>query len=287
MVALGAVPEKAVGKDDSSITLALPEGLWTVAVSLTDKDGPWYAVDKPLDLRESQVTDPRVLLKLTGQNEDKPRSANQTTSKLADPERAQRRLTQLGIPYSESSFIEHAGKCNAEAVQLFLGIGMNPDVKDKGGTTPLLAAASRGCGDVVEALLDHGANPNMANDRMTTALGAAASSGSLVAVTALLRKNADPNTKDDEGLTPLIIASGNSHLEILKALLAARADVNSKDRKGMTALDYAAQARRSGDHRAAEAVRYKPAYAMSRSRRSFADGITLRSQSPHHSFQRR
>jgi Ankyrin repeats (3 copies) len=236
VVATGAVPVKAIRQDDSSISLALPEGRWTISISFDGADGPWHSVDKPLDLSSSRGQYPPISLKVTGEDEGKP-----SPPKLANPETARRHLAQLDIPYNRRSFIEHAGKCNVEAVRLFLAAGMSPNAKDKGGDTPLIAAAGQGCGEVVKALLDAGADPNLANQSMTSALGAAATGGSLAAVTALLDKHADPNAKDSEGLTPLILASGNGHLSVVKALLGASADVNARDNKGMTALDYAIQ----------------------------------------------
>ncbi|MEW5978711.1 MAG: carboxypeptidase-like regulatory domain-containing protein [Acidobacteriota bacterium] len=43
--------ESAVLVDQSAICVALPEGVWSIEVSLTEQRGPWYASRRNLDLR--------------------------------------------------------------------------------------------------------------------------------------------------------------------------------------------------------------------------------------------
>lgn len=236
IVSLGAVTPNAVSGNRSSIVLSLPEGRWNFDFSFHGADGPWCGIDQSVKIVSSQTDELFVSLK---------RGRTGDASELLTPQQARDRLARLGISYAETSFVEHAGRCNAEATELFLAAGINPGVKDqKAGNTALLAAAAEGCGEVVVVLLDHGANPNPERDKETSALMAAACSGSLVAVRALLEKQANPNIKDEAGVTALMLAAGNRHLEIVKALVATGADVNSKDHKGLSAFDYAMQ---SGD----------------------------------------
>lgn len=234
VVALGGVPAKAFRRDKSLIVLALPEGAWKLSVSLDGTRGPWHAAATPVDLREPRPAPLKVTVRIEG---GPPASTN--AGRSISPEQARERLARLGIPYGDAAFVEHAGKCNHEAMHLFLAAGINPNGRDEWGTTALTAAAAGRCGDIVTTLLDAGADPNLANRSMTTALAAASSYGTLSAVDALLSHNADPNAKDGEGLTPVMLASANSHPDTLKTLIRAGANVNAKDNKGMTALDYA------------------------------------------------
>ncbi|MGI8575146.1 MAG: ankyrin repeat domain-containing protein [Egibacteraceae bacterium] len=67
---------------------------------------------------------------------------------------------------------------NLRAVQLVLDADADPDARQKGGYTPLMAAAHHGDADIVRALLEHGADPALRDDDDRTAsdhaVGAAA-----------------------------------------------------------------------------------------------------------------
>jgi|SRR5215831_5026084 len=237
VVAWGAVSEKAINQDESLMSLALPQGVWDLDVSLEGSNGPWSSIAKPVEIDPMAPGNLSVSLTFSDRGQNKSRQRDQSGNATRD--QALQQLAALGIHYDVTSFIEHAGKCNAKAVQLFLLADMSPNVTRSDGTTALVMASAQGCGEVAKTLLDAGADPNLSNHAGTSPLAAAVASGTLSAVETLLAKNANPNSRDEAGLTPVIIAAGNSRLEILNALLKANADVNSKDNKGMTALDYA------------------------------------------------
>jgi hypothetical protein len=251
VVALQGVVQKAINRDESSVFLALPQGVWGLEFALRGSDGPWNALSEPVHIDPS-AHDLYVSLKVGSESKDEGQHISRNAATAQGHQDARRRLAELGIQVDESSFIQHAGTCNREAVDLLLSTGINPNVRGSGGDTALITASAKGCGDVVKSLLEAGADPNISNDAGTSPLIAAAISGSLSAVEMLLARNADPNARDKESLTPLIGASGNGNLKILKALLRANADVNTKDNKGKTALDYALG---TSDHNVIEALR--------------------------------
>ena len=77
------------------------------------------------------------------------------------------------------------------------------NVSNRSGATALMAAAEAGHADAVELLLDAGADPDIRRDGGLTALMFAAASGSLRAVTSLLDAGADPAARDASGRSAL------------------------------------------------------------------------------------
>jgi ankyrin repeat protein len=98
-------------------------------------------------------------------------------------------------------------------VQLLLEHGVDSNLRNTGGRTPLSAACEQGRKAVVELLLQHGAD-----FRVTVEAG------------------------PFRGLTVLMIAVHNGHADIAKLLLARGADVHAVDQRGRSALIYAAAA---------------------------------------------
>lgn len=84
--------------------------------------------------------------------------------------------------------------------------GVDVNVKDEVGYTPLMRVAE--CGNVEAAEL-------------------------------LLDKGADPNCADEYGVTVLMIAAAYNELELVKLLEARGVDINAVDDSDMNALDYA------------------------------------------------
>jgi len=108
------------------------------------------------------------------------------------PAEARTKLEQMGVQFSEDTFVAKAKDGDLAAVELFLAAGMHVDVKDKKGSDAMLAATARGHLPVVEALLAHGA---------------------------------EVNAKLQLGVTYLMIAAFNGHVPVVQAFLAQRAEV--------------------------------------------------------------
>lgn len=94
-----------------------------------------------------------------------------------------------------------------DRLRCFVDAGVNLDVRDNQGATPLLAACRSG-GRAAQAIL-------------------------------LLEKGQDINARDSLSLTPLMYAAMSQSVEIAKALLSRGALVNAANKTGSTALMYA------------------------------------------------
>ena len=114
---------------------------------------------------------------------------------------------------------------SAEMARLLVDHGADPNIKDSGGSTPLMSAALTGNVDVARFLLDKKVDPNATNDGGATALAMASEQGNAEVVSLLLHSGANPNIG---GLlnTPLTHAINGKHVEVVKALLVGGATVD-------------------------------------------------------------
>ena len=92
------------------------------------------------------------------------------------------------------------------------------------GMAPLHCAADKGYGKIVSSLLKHkDIRLNQAMPSGITALWAAARQGHNMAVAALLRKEGvDVNASPNDGRTPLYVASFSGHIDVVRMLLSAK-----------------------------------------------------------------
>ncbi len=141
------------------------------------------------------------------------------------------------------------------AQQNYIGImamlkgGVNPNVKNAPGNTPLIISASLGDTQSVRALLAYRANVNAANNDGNTAMIYAARYNHPETVLALLapltmQYRADVNMQNNKGETALYWAAMKGYAPVVKILLANDADRNLKTKSGQTALDVAKKYKR-------------------------------------------
>jgi ankyrin repeat protein len=175
-----------------------------------------------------------------------------------DPaQEARVKLEGMQVPYTEVAFVHRAARGDAAAVRLFLTAGMNPNVKDNQGITPLIAAAGAGREETVKLLLEKGADLNAQNPERVITKGKkrpkkitryggtplihAVRGGHTGTVLLLLDKGSDPNIMDDkQGLTALHWAVFRNQQAALQTLLDKGANPGVKDKRGFTPLVMAA-----------------------------------------------
>lgn len=136
--------------------------------------------------------------------------------------------------------------CEAEAIDLLLMHGANPDIElSPFKQSPLMMAAGRGQrgNACIQLLIKAGATIDKVDADGFTALFFAIGSSNLDAVLALLAAGANPNVRNSSGSTPLywVIAKSASSA-VMQCLLANGADKNEKvavHRKTMSLSEFA------------------------------------------------
>jgi len=115
--------------------------------------------------------------------------------------------------------------------------GIQIDVRNHAGETPLMMAALKAEVDAATALVAHGAA--VQKDGWSP-LHYAATGGSAAIVKLLLAKGAPLEARSPNGSTPLMMAARYGNEEAVDALLAAGADRSAKNDLGMDASAFAA-----------------------------------------------
>ena len=128
-----------------------------------------------------------------------------------------------------------------EILKLLLENGARPNGTDDKFGEPLISASIEGKTNMVRILLDHGADINCKTENGWTPLSGAAHSGNPELITMLLDRGADSSAMSGNGMTPLMRAVMMGHTEAARILAAHSSDLAAADRNyGWTALHYAA-----------------------------------------------
>lgn len=131
---------------------------------------------------------------------------------------------------------------NIEAISLSLEAGIDPNVIDENGRTPLMLAAFNGHTEIAERLLEAGARIEMRDTTNRTAFMFACTGPNLKLITLLHRRGANVNDIDShESWTPLMFAAAEGHRDVVQFLLNHNADPNAADVDGETAAYFARQ----------------------------------------------
>lgn len=149
---------------------------------------------------------------------------------------------QAGI--NSDNLFRWVTKRNLIGVLAMLKGGIDPNVKNEQGNTPLIIAASIGDVELVRNLLAYRADPNAANKDGNTALIYAARYNHPQIIYELMRPYSllaavDVNIQNKQGQTALYWAASRGYEEAVKRLLAANANRNLKAKDGLTARDIA------------------------------------------------
>ena len=105
-------------------------------------------------------------------------------------EQARRELAELRVEFRQGVFHPSVENGDAVVVELFLTAGMNPDLVDDDGLTPLMKAASNGHLNVARVLLNSGARTETQTGFRIAALDMAAERGRTAMVKLLVEAGA-------------------------------------------------------------------------------------------------
>ena len=149
---------------------------------------------------------------------------------------------QAGI--NSDNLFRWVTKRNLIGILAMLKGGIDPNVKNEQGNTPLIIAASLGDVEAVRNLLAYRADPNAANKDGNTALIYAARYNHPQIIYELMRPYSlvapvDVNIQNKQGQTALYWAASRGYEEAVKRLLAANTNRDLKDKDGLTARDIA------------------------------------------------
>jgi serine/threonine-protein phosphatase 6 regulatory ankyrin repeat subunit B len=132
-----------------------------------------------------------------------------------------------------------------DVVKMLLGEGADTEKTDVHGMTALMFAAAGARLHCAETLIDGGANLNARTSdsyepfRNWSALMHAARNGHNALVELLLKHGALTEVTDEEGETSLMKAAASGHLTVVRTLLDAGASVGVRNRDGKSARDLA------------------------------------------------
>lgn len=130
-------------------------------------------------------------------------------------------------------------------IRSLLALGIDGDVRDAGGDTPLCLAVRRKDSRVLDALLAGGVTVDFAQKSGSRALHLACDEGWATGCQILLHYRADieapvPRPALHVGFTPLMLAARRGHTDCLRELMRCGADLNAVKRDGYTAAHLAA-----------------------------------------------
>ncbi|MBU6503468.1 MAG: ankyrin repeat domain-containing protein [Burkholderiales bacterium] len=129
-----------------------------------------------------------------------------------------------------------------QAAQVLLDApGIDVNVLDAHGESPLMMASLKGQFNIAKELIDKGADVNKTG---WTPLHYAATGGHAKIVSLLLDHYAYIDAASPNGTTPLMMAAYYGNAETVKLLLDEGADPLLKNQQGLTAIDFAQRAHR-------------------------------------------
>jgi len=129
---------------------------------------------------------------------------------------------------------------NLETTRFLVEKGVDIDLRDREGKTPLHGAANFGALNVVKFLIENfDIDVDIRNKSNDTPLSLAAREGNFSVVKYLISKGANVNVENEVSWTPLINALEVNSLRTAKILVDAGADVNYRKDDGESVMDYA------------------------------------------------
>ena len=124
----------------------------------------------------------------------------------------------------------------SHCLHLLLETGVDVNIRDISGSTPLIRAAQNRDVDCMETLLTAGVDVNRSNERGETALMYSIKEKNIDCLKLLLEEGADVNVQDSIGSTGLIYSAQYGYAKCVKMLLKSGTFVNTANLDGTTAL---------------------------------------------------
>ncbi|WP_025664302.1 ankyrin repeat domain-containing protein [Aquimarina megaterium] len=159
-------------------------------------------------------------------------------------------LIKKGLPYKNPSangdnailaatIGSRSGYNPLSFIKYLEGLGINPNITNKDGITPLhnIAYGNKDL-NTFNYFLDKGVNSNQKDDKGNTPLLNASHSNTLEVVKLLVKKTNDVNTTNKEGHSALTNAIKNNTIDVVDFLISQKADVNVIDSKGNNLVYY-------------------------------------------------
>jgi hypothetical protein len=148
-------------------------------------------------------------------------------------------LNSLGDLTPEEILAQSVENNYTKGVEIALEKGVDVNIFDLYGDTPLITASKRGFIEIVELLLKNNADVNKKNINDITALNIASMNNRKKIVELLIKNGADVNLHSVFGTTPLMNASYGGHKDVVEILIKNDADINKINIKDETALTLA------------------------------------------------
>ncbi|MCK5807919.1 ankyrin repeat domain-containing protein [bacterium] len=158
--------------------------------------------------------------------------------------KAEQKLATSGIEWSEEHFILASQAGNGAAVTIFINAGMNPNITDAKGLSPLLLFANSGDREMVKYLLEK-SDTMLTDNTKRNALHHALLNHHFNLTALLLKAGVDPLQSDNFGRTALHYAAGatgKANNKSVALLVKAKCPVNKRDKEQNSPLAYAALA---------------------------------------------
>lgn len=141
---------------------------------------------------------------------------------------------------TETTALEQAVlNANREIMQLLLLAGVDVNLRDRDGRTPIMMLVEQTTPEAVWDLIHAGAKVNARDNDGDTALIEAAVYNNLEVLKALLDAGSRVDAKNDGGQTALMRAAEEGLVNNVRTLIRAGADLNARDAEGKTAWIYA------------------------------------------------
>ncbi|XP_031624790.1 basement membrane proteoglycan-like isoform X2 [Contarinia nasturtii] len=138
-------------------------------------------------------------------------------------------------------FYDAAKNGDVQKIEQLIRIGVDTNIRNQRGMSPLVIAASYGHTNVVELLIRNGADINLKNKNGKSAIFAAAYNGHRNVVEILIKNGADVNIINEHGSTPIYAAAHEGHEEVVEVLVRNGADVNIQGDGGRSTLHWATE----------------------------------------------